>query len=260
MSTVPDILQINQLTKQYSCGHRALDGVSLSIKRGECAGLVGESGSGKSTLAKCTLLLEGVDGGEVWLNGQPLHSLKKKEQRGARKQMQTVFQNPAASFNPKLKMIDSLLEPLEEKKGQVPGFLAHACESRERMASALLDMVGLDAAHLYAYPHELSGGQKQRAAIARAISTEPSLIILDEPTASLDVLVQADILQLLRRLQQELGLSYLFISHDLAAVYSISDRIFVMKNGQIEDVFESKDLYAEERHTYTKTLVHLFEQ
>lgn len=253
------VLRAQHITKQYSCGHKAVDRVSLEIGRGECLGLVGESGSGKSTLARCLLMLETIDQGEVWLNGKALHQSTKDSIRSIRKDVQAVFQNPTASLNPKLKIIDSLMEPLDVQKHVEPSFLQAVRHDRKKTAEYLLHMVDIPAKYLYAFPHELSGGQKQRVIIARAISIEPSLIILDEPTASLDVSVQARILNLLKDLQEQLGLSYLFISHDLAAVNFMSQRIMVMQHGQIVDECKKQDLFSEQRHPYTKELIHVFE-
>ncbi len=254
-----EVLWARDMTKRYSCGHKAVDHVSLDIQKGECLGLVGESGSGKSTLARCLLMLEKIDEGEIRLNGKALHQLSKSERRSMRKDIQAVFQNPTASLNPRLKILDSLMEPLDVQKEVNPSFLKEVRHDRRKSAEHLLAMVGLEPHYLHSYPHELSGGQKQRVIIARAISIEPSLIILDEPTASLDVSIQAKILNLLKDLQEELGLSYLFISHDLAAVKFMSQRIMVMQRGQVVDNFHSEQLFSENRHSYTKELIQMFE-
>lgn len=254
----PEVLRVKDVWKTYHGGHQAVKGISLTIRRGECLGLVGESGSGKSTLARCLLTLERMDRGEIWLNGRPLHNLKPAELRQARREMQVVFQNPAASFNSKLTILDSLLEPIRAQRKGCPGFLGNLGANERAIAGALLAKVHLPASYLSRYPSELSGGQKQRAAIARAISVEPSLIVLDEPTASLDVSIQARVLNLLKDLQEELGLSYLFISHDLSAVNFMSHRLMVMQYGQMVDHCEGKDLFAVERHSYTKQLLELF--
>jgi peptide/nickel transport system ATP-binding protein len=252
------VLSAKNITKEYSCGHIAVDQVSLEITKGECLGIVGESGSGKSTLARCLLLLEKMDQGEIWLNETPISALDKGAMKMYRKEVQAVFQNPTASLNPKLKVIDSLMEPLDFQKDVQPSFLKDI-PNRKQTAEFLLDMVGIPSKYLNSYPHELSGGQKQRVSIARAISVEPSLIILDEPTASLDVSIQAKILNLLKDLQEKLGLSYLFISHDLAAVHFMSHRIMVMKQGQIFDQCPARELFSEKRHPYTQQLLHVFE-
>ncbi|MBT2689417.1 ABC transporter ATP-binding protein [Bacillus sp. ISL-47] len=254
-----EVLVSKNITKQYSFGQIAVDQVSLVIKKDECLGIVGESGSGKSTLARCLLALEKVDQGEIWFKNKALHTASKEDLRSIRRGVQAAFQNPAASLNPKLKVIDSLMEPLDFQKNIQPSFLKGIRQQREKAAEQLLEMVELPSKYLSCYPHELSGGQKQRVTIARAISIEPSLIILDEPTASLDVSVQAKVLNLLKDLQQHLGVSYLFISHDLAAVNFMSDRIMVMKQGQVVDEFSKYDLFSVKRHPYTKELLYVFE-
>ncbi|MFN2745474.1 MULTISPECIES: ABC transporter ATP-binding protein [Bacillus] len=253
------ILRVSNLTKHYACGHKAVDSVSFSIRKGECLGLAGESGSGKSTLARCLLLLEQIDQGEIWLHQHRLRSINKKEVRRQRRKLQAVFQHPAASLNPKLNIIDSLMEPLDVSKQDIPPFLEDCRGSRRLAAERLFSMVGLKPPLLDRYPHELSGGQLQRVMIARAISTQPSFIIFDEPTASLDVTSQAKILNLLKDLQDEMGLSYLFISHDLAAVHFMSHRIMVMKDGQIADQFAKEELFSTGRHPYTKKLLQVFQ-
>ncbi|NNU82518.1 ABC transporter ATP-binding protein [Geobacillus sp. BMUD] len=255
-----DVLAAYNLTKAYSSGCQALKGLSLSVQKGECVGLVGESGSGKSTLARCLLLLEKMDEGAVFLHGQPLHLLGKKALRNMRRHMQAVFQHPAAALNPRLKIIDSVMEALDVYRDACPSYLRDVREQREQCAKRLFDMVGLESRFLYSYPHELSGGQKQRAVIARAISIQPSFIVFDEPTASLDMYTQGQILALLKELQRQLGLSYLFISHDVSAVCALSDRIMVMKEGRAVDHFFTEDIFSPERHPYTQKLVNLFAQ
>jgi peptide/nickel transport system ATP-binding protein len=256
---VLDVLTARNIKKTYSSGYRAVNGVSISIKKGESVGLIGESGSGKSTLARCLLMLERLEEGEIFLYDKPLHLMKKREIRKIRYHMQAVFQNPSAAINPKLKIIDSLMEVLDTYPEITPVYLQDVRENRELCAARLMEMVGLPNRYLYCYPHELSGGQKQRVSIARAISIEPSIIILDEPTASLDVYTQRQILNLLKELQEQLELSYLFISHDLATVYSLSERIFVMKEGVFLDSFYKDELFSLQRHPYTKKLISLFE-
>lgn len=260
MTTVlPTILKAEHLTKTYNDHHTpALSDVSLTIRQGECVGIVGESGSGKSTLARCLLRLESFDQGKIEFREQAYHSLKGSALRQARQRIGAVFQHPTAALNPKLTIIDSLMEPLDLQPTARPSFLSSNNYSRQQIAAQLLEQVHLPATLLSAYPHELSGGQKQRVTIARAISTEPDLIVLDEPTASLDVTSQAAVLKLLQELQQSLHLSYLFISHDLAAVYQMSDRIVVMRHGQIVDQFAANDLYHKERHEYTASLLDVF--
>jgi len=259
MNNTDNILVVKDLVKQYSNSYLALDKVSFSIKRGECLGLVGESGSGKSTLALCLLMLEKITSGELWFNNTPLHNMNKMEMREARKNMQVVFQNPTDSMNTKLRIIDSLMEPLDNNPEAQPVFLKGIRENRMKTAETLLDMVSLPKRYLNCFPHELSGGQKQRVTIARAISVGPSLIVLDEPTASLDVTIQATVLNLLKDLLEHLNLTYFFISHDLSAVNFMCDRLVVLNTGEIVDRCHRKDLYSEERHHYTKALLQVFE-
>ncbi|MFC0189386.1 ABC transporter ATP-binding protein [Fictibacillus aquaticus] len=238
------VIAVKNAAKTYIGSSRAaLDSVSFTIIRGECLGIVGESGSGKSTLAKCILGIQEISDGEITLSDKP----------------QAVLQNPSASLNPKLRIIDSLLEPLDAQKHLLPSFLADVCHDRRKTGDKLLSMVSLPGGCLDQYPHQLSGGQKQRVSIARAISVEPRLIVFDEPTASLDVLVQAKVLNLLKDLQEKLGLSYLFISHDLAAVNFMSQRIGVMKDGQLLDLFRREALFSPQRHPYTKQLIEVFD-
>lgn len=254
-----NLLVVDKIVKKYSNGYLAVNEASFSMKKGECLGLVGESGSGKSTLARCILMFERIDKGEIWLNGEAIHNMKKTEFRKKQRNMQAVFQNPTASLNSKLKIIDSLMEPLDYQPDVIPSFLKDIRSNRRKSAKALLNMVELPLRYLDSYPCELSGGQKQRVIIARAISVEPSLIILDEPTASLDVSIQARVLNLLKDLQENLGLSYFFISHDLSAVNFMCQRMMVMKEGVIVDRCNRKELFDKERHSYTKDLLKVFE-
>lgn len=252
------IMECKNITKRYSLNQLALDQVSLQINKGESLGLVGESGSGKSTLVRCLLMLEKMNQGQLYINGEEIKHANKKSMKILRREVQAVFQNPSASLNPKLKIIDSLMEPLDCQKMTIPFFLK-GLHQRNEIAKYLLEMVEIPEKYLNFYPHELSGGQNQRVSIARAISIQPSIIILDEPTASLDVSIQAKILNRLKDLQEELNLSYLFISHDLAAVNYMSHRVIVMQKGKIIDECNKQDLFSETRHPYTKLLLHVFE-
>lgn len=255
-----EVIRAEGLRKTYNGSLTALHGVSLTIAPGECLGIVGESGSGKSTLARCLLTLQPVDGGEIRFEGRPVQALRGPQLRPVRMRMGAVFQNPAAALNPRLRITESLMEPLDQAgTGSAPSFLANRGRlDRVGIAAALLKLVGLPAGYLRAYPHELSGGEKQRVLIARAISTEPALIVLDEPTASLDVTTQSAVLNLLKDLQERLRLSYLFISHDLAAVHFMSHRVMVMKEGAMVDTFAGGELFAAQRHPYTKQLLEVF--
>lgn len=252
------VLRATNVVKVYGSGTRAVDGVSLDLPRRSCLGVVGESGSGKSTLARCLLSLERIDGGDIWLHDQHLNSLRGAALRTARQHMQLVLQNPNASFNERLPILQSLLEPLECVGRRSPSFL-QVGEDPRAVGAALLDLVQLPAAFLDKLPGQLSGGEKQRVSIARAISTEPSFIVLDEPTASLDVSTQARVLNLLKDLQDALDLSYLFISHDLGAVQFISQHLIVLKDGRVVDDFDRGRLFEPDRHEYTRTLIDLFE-
>lgn len=251
------VIEINHLKKSYNPKKLAVNDVSLSIEEGESLGLVGESGCGKSTLARCLLGVERVDGGSITFNEKPLANANRKDLRGYRRNVQTVFQNPTASLNPKLKIKDSLLDPYLQIQNELQLEHFHFT-SKQAFVEQLLEIVELPKELGDRYPHELSGGQKQRVTIARAISIEPKLIVLDEPTASLDVLSQGAILELLATLQRSLGMSYLFISHDLAAVYQLCQRIAVMKDGELLDMFQKEDIYDSRRHEYTKELISIF--
>lgn len=252
------LLELKNITKTYKSGTPVLKNINFALEKKECLGLVGESGCGKSTLARCILQLESIDEGEILFNGISLHDKREKHLRPYRKNLQTVMQNPSSSLNPKLKVRDSLLEPFQQygKEGVLKHFVY---KDEKKFADQLMDAVELPRKLIDHYPHELSGGQKQRVSIARAVSVEPALIILDEPTSSLDVLTQASILNLLNGLREHLELSYLFISHDLSAVNAMSQQIMVMKEGGIVDQFRRENLFSENRHGYTKQLISLFE-
>lgn len=254
-----EVLATKNLSKTYRDGTQAVRGVDLTVNSGECLGLVGESGSGKSTLSRCLLGLESLHSGQMWLQGEELTALPSRVQRKKRRTMQMVFQNPSSSFNNRLRVGDSLLEPLAcfpEKRNAI---LERKGLTLQQYAEELMGLVQLDPGLLQRYPGQLSGGQKQRIAIARSLSTEPAVIILDEPTASLDVSVQARVLNLLKDLQEQLNLSYLFISHDLTAVRFMSDRMVVMRKGELVDECGKDELFADDRDDYTKQLVSLFE-
>ncbi|MBF6633039.1 MAG: ABC transporter ATP-binding protein [Planococcus sp. (in: Bacteria)] len=252
-----EVMNISRVTKTFSSGRQVVDDVSFSLEKGHCLGIIGESGCGKSTLARCILQLEKIDSGEISLNGQILQNLSAKKLKPFRKHIQAVFQNPSASLNPKLKIRDSLMDPYLQFGNQKD--LRHFnYESNEQYVKQLLHAVELPASLADRYPHELSGGQQQRAAICRAISIEPDVVILDEPTSSLDVLSQASLLKLLEKLRRQFSLSYVFISHDLAAVASLSQHLLVMKEGRIIDAFPTEELFSLKRHSYTKELVSMY--
>lgn len=241
-------LQVWYPTKRRGEHVRAVDGVSLQVRPGETLGLIGESGSGKSTLGRALLGLAPVHRGSITLGGVELDSLKGADRRRARTRIQMVFQDPTASLNPRMTIGDSVEEPLRiQKRGDR--------EARRARALAGLDRVGLSPQHAARYPHELSGGQKQRANIARALMLDPELLVCDESVSALDVSMQAEILQLLRDLQAELGLSYLFITHDLGVVSNIADRVAVMYLGSLMELAPVDALVEQPLHPYTEALV-----
>ena len=229
----------------------ALDTVSLTVRAGETLGLVGESGSGKSTLTRCLLGLEPVDEGCILYRGQDIavHDAHGRRQHAAR--MQVVFQDPYASMNPRMSVHDIVAE----------GMLIHEQEmgldARARTAQVvtLLEHVGLGRDHLHRYPHEMSGGQRQRVCIARALALKPECLILDEPTSALDVSVQAQVLNLLHEMQQAFGLTYLFVSHDLAVVRYMCDHVVVLRAGQVVEAAPTPELFAAPRSDYTRALI-----
>lgn len=256
-ATVP-VLEVNNLVKHFpvtssflgrTIGQvRAVEDVSFTIGKGETLGLVGESGSGKSTVGKVVLRLLDATDGQVLLHGQDITKVSGRALRDTRKQMQMVFQDPYASLNPKLSAGETIMEPLENYQD-----ISQA--QRSERASELIDRVGLRQDALKKYPHEFSGGQRQRLGVARALALNPSLIVADEPVSALDVSVQAQVLNLLIRLQEELDLTYLFVSHDLAVVEHISHRVAVMYLGHIVELADKKSLFTSPQHPYTEALL-----
>ncbi len=227
---------------------KAVDGISFEIYRGETLGLVGESGSGKSTTGRVILQLDRATEGAVTFEDNDLTSLKGERLRALRPRMQMVFQDPHASLNPRMTVGSIISEPLREHK-DAKG------KEREQRVAELLSLVGLAAKHANRYPHEFSGGQRQRIGIARAIALSPDFIVCDEPIAALDVSIQAQVVNLLENLQEVLGLTYLFISHDLSMVRHIADRVAVMYLGKIMELAKVDALYANAKHPYTKALL-----
>jgi oligopeptide transport system ATP-binding protein len=251
---MPDaVMETRDLVKQFPVeGSRdvvhAVSGVDLIVLRGETLGLVGESGCGKTTMGRLVLRLIEPTAGEVLIDGRDLGALSKRELRRVRSELQIIFQNPFASLNPRMSVEEILRRPMEIH-------LRISAAERSRRVGLLLEQVGLREEHRNRFPHEFSGGQRQRIAIARALAVEPKFLVLDEPTSALDVSVQAQILNLLKRLQRDLGLTYLFISHDLSAVRHMSDRIAVMYLGKVVETSASETLSDDPQHPYTKALV-----
>ncbi len=252
------LLEIRDLKKHFPVGEglfsrnkgavKAVDGVNLTVEEGETMGLVGESGCGKSTLGRTILRLIEPTGGEVIFQGKNLLALSQRELRNMRRQMQIIFQDPYASLNPRMRVGDIVGEGLEIHK------LAKGKAKRERVFE-LLHQVGLREEHYDRYPHEFSGGQRQRIGIARALAVSPKFIVCDEPVSSLDVSIQAQIINLLQELQEKMHLTYLFISHDLRVVEHISHRVAIMYLGKVVEIAKSDSIYQDAKHPYTKALL-----
>ncbi|EDZ54842.1 ABC transporter ATP-binding protein [Bacillus paranthracis] len=227
---------------------RAVDGVSFELQPGETYGIVGESGSGKSTTGKAIMHLTKATAGSIHFNNSDLTKLRRSELREQRKDIQMIFQDPYSSLNPKKRVLDIIAEPLRNFEKLSP-------DEERRAVQEYLDKVGLNPESIYKYPHEFSGGQRQRIGIARALTLKPKLIIADEPVSALDVSVQAQVLNFLQDLQAELGLTYLFISHDLGVIRHMCDRIGVMYRGRIVEEATSSEIYNNPQHIYTKRLI-----
>jgi peptide/nickel transport system ATP-binding protein/oligopeptide transport system ATP-binding protein len=252
------ILQANHLVKTYTQRSgkfgfgttlvKALDNVSVSLKEGTTLAVVGESGSGKSTLARCLLQLQPLDSGEVIFVGQDLAKLGGADLRAVRKNLQMVFQDPFASLNPRMRVGEIVGE------GLVIHQIGNTAEQKQKVIS-MLKRVGLTEADTQKYPHEFSGGQRQRIGIARALVLQPKVVVCDEPVSALDVSIQAQILLLLKELQAEMGLSYVFISHDLRVVRHIADEIVVMNCGKVVEQGTVEDIYQHPKHEYTQNLL-----
>ncbi len=253
------VLKVEHLTKHYPVkagvfGHsdkvvHALEDVSFELHRGETFAIVGESGCGKSTTGKCILRLTEPTSGKVILDGDDFAALKGEALTKARQKMKLIFQDPYSSLNPRMTVSDIIAEPID-----IAGTYKTKAE-RDARVEEIMKAVGLDLEFKYRYPHEFSGGQRQRIGIARAIVLEPEIVVCDEPVSALDVSVQAKVINLLIELQKKLGLSYIFISHDLSVVKHISDTVMVMYLGHTMELASKKDLYADPLHPYTKALL-----
>jgi peptide/nickel transport system ATP-binding protein len=252
------LLEVNNLKKYFPirggilsrvvANVKAVEDVSLTVKRGEVVGLVGESGSGKTTAGRAILRLIEPTSGEVKFEGTDITKISKGQMREYRKEMQIIFQDPFASLNPRMTVGDIVGEAMVIHK------LARGKDKEEKVAS-LLEKVGLSPNHIRRYPHEFSGGQRQRIGIARALAVDPKLIVADEPVSALDVSIQAQVVNLLQDLKEELGLTLLFIAHDLAVVEYISDKVVVMYLGRVMEIAPAKELYRNPIHPYTQALL-----
>lgn len=248
------MIEVNHLHKEYPIGRKrltALQNITFDIKQGETLGLVGESGCGKSTLGRCLLHLERASRGEVLYRGKNLFSFTPKELFAFRRQAQMIFQDPYSSLNPRMTAGDIIAEPLLIHNVMNPSAIPQELHR-------LINLVGLGDSSLARFPHEFSGGQRQRIGIARALALQPQFLVCDEPISALDISTQAQIVNLLKSLQQEFGLTYLFIAHDLAMVKYLSDRVAVMYLGHIVEMAPTEQLYQAPQHPYTQALLRVF--
>lgn len=248
------ILSVQNLKQYFKLDRKsqvkAVDDVSFDIYEGETFGLVGESGSGKTTIGRSVIRLYKITGGEVYFQGKKASGhIAKEDQRSIARDMQMIFQDPMACLNPRMNVRDIIAEGIDIHK------LAKTREERDEMVYSILAKVGLSKEHAGRYPHEFSGGQRQRIGIARALITNPKLIVCDEPISALDVSIQSQVVNLLKNLQEELGLTYLFIAHDLSMVRYISDRIAVMHKGKLVEMADADELYNNPLHPYTRSLM-----
>ncbi|MEH1123415.1 ABC transporter ATP-binding protein [Micromonospora sp. CPCC 206061] len=254
------VLEVRDLVKYYpvtrgvvfkkTIGHvQAVDGVSFNLRKGETLGVVGESGCGKSTLARVLMRLEKPTAGSVKFNGQDIYGLSGSGLRRLRRNIQLVMQDPYTSLNPRMTVGDLIGEPFEIHPDVAPK------SSRRQKVQDLLEVVGLNPEHINRYPHQFSGGQRQRIGIARALALRPEIIVCDEPVSALDVSIQAQVMNLLEKLQDEFGLSYIFIAHDLSVVRHLSDRVAVMYLGKMVEIGTEDEIYERPTHPYTQALL-----
>ena len=255
-SSAEELLRVSNLTVSYPIAgglfggskklFNAVDGVSFSIRRGEILGLVGESGSGKTTTGRAIIKLAPISGGKIFYRGENISDLDEKRFLPYRKKIQMIFQDPFNSLNPRMDIFRIISEPLDIH------FKKMARQKKRDRVAELLETVGLKADYMARYPHEFSGGQRQRIGIARALAVEPDFIICDEPVSALDVSVQAQIINLLQNLREEMNLTFLFVAHDIAVVEYLSDRIMVMTGGKIVEQGDSREVCAHPEHPYTQ--------
>lgn len=258
-SFAEELLRVSNLTVSYPIAgglfggskklFNAVDGVSFSIRRGEILGLVGESGSGKTTTGRAIIKLAPISGGKIFYRGENISDLDEKRFLPYRKKIQMIFQDPFNSLNPRMDIFRIISEPLDIH------FKKMARQKKRDRVAELLETVGLKADYMARYPHEFSGGQRQRIGIARALAIEPDFIICDEPVSALDVSVQAQIINLLQNLREEMNLTFLFVAHDIAVVEYLSDRIMVMTGGKIVEQGDSREVCAHPKHPYTQKLI-----
>ncbi|MGL5981749.1 MAG: ABC transporter ATP-binding protein [Cetobacterium sp.] len=254
-----NLLEINGLCKYFNIKNsifeknrktlKAVDGVSLEIRKGETLGLVGESGCGKTSLGRTIVKLYEPTSGDIVYDGKNITDLNFQEMKSYRRKIQMIFQDPYASLNPRQTIGDIVKEPMEIHN------LYSSKEEREKKTLEILELVGLNSSHLSRYPHEFSGGQRQRVGIARALACDPEFIVCDEPISALDVSIQAQIINTLEELQEKLGLTYLFIAHDLSMVKHISDRVGIMYLGKLVEISTSDSIYDTPLHPYTEALL-----
>ncbi len=245
------VIEVRDLKKYFATPHgmlHAVDNVTFTIEKGRTLGVVGESGCGKSTLGRTIIHLHESTSGQIFLEGEDVTRLKGRELRLAREKMQIIFQDPYSSLDPRKTISSTIREPLAVSK-------RYSRKEIEEKTAELMDLVGIDERLRMAYPHELDGGRRQRVGIARALALEPKFIVCDEPVSALDVSIQAQVLNLLKKLQQEKGLTYMFVTHDMSVVRHISDDICVMYLGQVVEKCPSKELFKNPLHPYTRALL-----